>query len=95
MLSSVKKSVLDFLNKSFDVKYTKRSKIVAAIIGVLTLLFVIFSVGQFISQEFKSKWILLGFSLIFPFFVSTHITSGKIENLLSTRCHSRGFVVNR
>ena len=78
MLSSVKKSVLDFLNKNFDVKYTKRSKIVAAIIGVLTLLFVIFSVGQFISQEFKSKWILLGFSLIFPFFLFV-FTMFKIE----------------
>lgn len=66
-LSSFKNSVRDFVNKNFEITYTKRSKIIGAVIGFITLLAVILSVGQFTKQEFASKWILLAFALICPF----------------------------
>jgi len=64
---SAKEFIKKFLKNNFELSYTKRSKIIGLIIGMLTLLGVVLSVEQFTSQEFSSKWWLLAFVLICPF----------------------------
>jgi len=75
-LSSFKQSVRDFLYNTFEVTSTKRSKIIGAVIGVITLLAVVLSVHEFTSQDFSSKWLLLAVALICPFilFLTTAFT---------------------
>ncbi len=63
----VKNLVISFFKKNFEITSTKRSKITGTVICLATLLAVILSVGEFTSQEFRGKWLLLGFALIAPF----------------------------
>ena len=64
---SVRDKFFVFLNKNFEMTATKRSKIAGLIVGALTLIFVIFNVEAFTSQEFMEKWLLLAFVLCCPF----------------------------
>lgn len=63
----LKPIIVDFLKNNFEVKSTKRSKIVGLIIAFISLLGVVLSVTKYTSQEFSKKWLVLAFSLICPF----------------------------
>ena len=63
----LKEKLPEFLNNTFEVTSGKRAKIAGAVVFVITLLFVIFSVNSYISQQFRAKWILLAFCLAVPF----------------------------
>lgn len=56
-----------FLEKNFEIRTAKRSKIVGTVICFITLIAVILDVGAYTSQEFASKWLLLAFALLCPF----------------------------
>lgn len=60
----------EFFKQNIEIKATKRSKFLGAVIGGASLLGVILSVNQFTSQVFHSKWILLAFALFCPFLLA-------------------------
>ncbi len=66
-LQELKKAFLIFLNNTFEVKSSKRSKTIGIVIMAVTLLWVVLSVNTYISQEFAGKWWLLSFALFCPF----------------------------
>jgi len=66
-----------FISENFEITSNKRSKITGSVIGAAALLFVLFSVNQFTSQEFTAKWLLLAFALICPFVLAA-VTAFKI-----------------
>lgn len=75
------------LNRNFYITSTKRSKIAGMILGAVTLIFVIFNVDEFTSQEFKTKWLLLAFVLCCPFilgFFAAYTIGIKKEKLNKT-----------
>lgn len=69
-LSNLKNKILAFSGKNFEITNSKKSKIMGAVVGALTLGFVLLSVNQFTSQEFSAKWILLAFALFCPFILA-------------------------
>lgn len=69
-LSNFKNKMLKFLGKNFEITNSKKSKILGAIVGALTLGLVLISVNKFTAQEFTAKWILLAFALICPFILA-------------------------
>ncbi len=66
-LTLIKQWFLRFLNNSFEVTSTKRSKIAGLVIGSVTLALVIIFVKTFTVQTFSEKWLLLAFALLCPF----------------------------
>lgn len=58
-----------FIRENFEIKSSKRSKIIGAVICAVTLIAVILNVNAYTSQEFASKWLLLAFALMCPFFL--------------------------
>lgn len=57
----------EFLGKNFEIRTSKRSKIVGSVVCFITLIAVILDVGAYTSQDFASKWLLLAFALLCPF----------------------------
>ena len=52
VLNFFKNILPSFLAKNFEISSTKRSKFIGAVIGAATLLLVVFSVKNYIIQEF-------------------------------------------
>ncbi len=77
VVNFIKNVLPKFFIENFEITSTKRSKITGTIIGVITLAFVVFSVNEFTSQEFKAKWLLLAFALICPFILAA-VTAFRI-----------------
>lgn len=69
-LNFIRKTLPRFLEDNFEITSTKCSKIVAAVIGGITLLSVILLVNEFTILENISKWILLAVALICPFILA-------------------------
>lgn len=63
----LKSKLIEFFANNFEIRSTKRSKVIGIIILCATLLWVVLSVNTYISQEFASKWILLAATLLCPF----------------------------
>lgn len=59
---------------SMDIYSTKKSRFTGIIISAALLLTVILDNNAFISQEFRMKWVLLAFCLLFPFAIGALIT---------------------
>ena len=59
---------------SMDIYSTKKSRLTGIIISAALLLTVILDNNAFISQEFRMKWVLLAFCLLFPFAIGALIT---------------------
>lgn len=79
--SFIKQTLPRFLSENLEMKTSNKYRIIGCAVGSITLLAVIFLVGQFTSQEFASKWVLLAFALICPFvlaFVTAY--NFKIKN---------------
>lgn len=73
--------IKNFFINNFKITSTKKSKITGSIITAVLLLFVVFESGKFITLEFSTKWLLLGFALIAPFIIGAFIAfSIKIKN---------------
>ena len=75
------KIIKEFFKSNFEVSYTKRSKIVGAIVSAILTFIVILDNKAYTSLETYSKWILLGFCLVFPSIIGALITyTIKIKN---------------
>ncbi len=75
------KIIKEFFQSNFEVSYTKRSKIVGAIVSAVLTFIVILDNKAYTSLETYSKWILLGFCLVFPSIIGALITyTIKIKN---------------
>ena len=73
--------IKNFFINNFKITSTKKSKITGSVITAVLLLFVVFESGKFITLEFSTKWLLLGFALIAPFIIGAFIAfSIKIKN---------------
>lgn len=87
ILSFFKEILPSFFRENFEITSSKGLRIAGAGVGVTTLLAVILLVGQFTSQEFASKWILLAFALICPFILTfftaynIRITNDKLDKI--------------
>lgn len=57
----------EFFKNNFEIRSSKRSKIVGIILLAVSLLFVLLSIKTFVIQQFAGKWFLLAFALICPF----------------------------
>lgn len=62
-----KEKLPSFFKDNFKITHTKRSRTVGIIIAVVTLIFVLFSIKQFVSLEIGAKWWLLATALMCPF----------------------------
>ncbi|MBR7132602.1 MAG: sulfatase-like hydrolase/transferase [Clostridia bacterium] len=62
----LKENVPRFLRNNFEIISTKRSKIIGAVIFIITLLMVVIFSGAFTSQAFSTRWVLLAFALSCP-----------------------------
>ncbi|HBJ10847.1 MAG TPA: hypothetical protein DDY61_03945 [Ruminococcaceae bacterium] len=70
-----------FFKTNFEITSTKRSKIVGAVICVVTLIAIILDVNAYTSQDFSAKWILLAATLLCPFILGlTAAYTVKIKN---------------
>ena len=75
--------IKEFFVNNFEVSYTKRSKIIGAIVSAILTLVVIFDHKAFINLETSAKWILLSLALILPSIIGVAITyTIKIKNNL-------------
>lgn len=93
LLTAFKQNVRDFINKNFEITCTLRSKIIGAVIGAVTLLLVVFSVGEFTSQDFSSKWLLLAVNLVFPFILAVAAAFNvKFKNALFDKIQHFAFL---
>ena len=73
--------IKEFFKDNFEVSYTKRSKIVGAIVSAILTLVVILDHKAFTSLETSAKWILLSFCLVLPSIIGAIITyTIKIKN---------------
>lgn len=70
-----------FFKTNFEITSTKRSKIVGAVICVVTLIAIILDANAYTSQDFSAKWILLAATLLCPFILGlTAAYTVKIKN---------------
>lgn len=75
--------IKEFFVNNFEVSYTKRSKIIGAIVSAILTLVVIFDHKAFTNLETSAKWILLSLALILPSIIGVAITyTIKIKNNL-------------
>ncbi len=72
-----------FLSDTFEITYTKTSKIIGIIICLLSLLLVVLSVNTYSTLDYSIRWILLSVDLALPFLLAlTTIFTIKIKNSL-------------
>ena len=73
--------IKNFFSSNFETSYTKRSKIIGALVSAILTLIVILDHKAYTSLETRAKWILLGFCLVFPSVIGALITyTIKIKN---------------
>lgn len=69
-LSVFVRKTREIIDKNFDVYATKRSRIIGFAVCLATLLFVVFSIKEYTSQEFLGKWLLLMVTAMCPFILA-------------------------
>ncbi len=70
-----------FFNNTFEITYTKKSKITGTVICLLSLLLVILSVKTYSTVDPSVRWLLLGVDLALPFVLAFSIIfTVKIKN---------------
>ncbi len=74
----ISKIVFCFLKENIEITSTKKSKIVAAILGGALLVVTLVDVTAYTSLDFKAKWLLLAFTLLMPFILAA-ITAYTIK----------------
>ncbi len=74
-------TLIKFIKDTFEVTSTKKSKITGMIFTVILMIAVVADSKQFISLDFRQKWLLLAVALFLPFVVGLSIAySIKIKN---------------
>ncbi len=74
-------TLIKFIKNTFEVTSTKKSKITGMIFTVILMIAVVADSKQFISLDFRQKWLLLAVALFLPFVVGLSIAySIKIKN---------------
>jgi len=66
-------NIIPFLDKNFEISYTKRSRITAFIFTAVLLITTIIDHSAFTKLETESKWLLLGIALTLPFIIGAFI----------------------
>lgn len=80
------RKVCKYVKDNFEIISTKRSRITGAITTVILILAVVLDSKMFISQEYKQKWLLLAFALVFPCCIGAVITfTVKVRNEILKR----------
>jgi phosphoglycerol transferase MdoB-like AlkP superfamily enzyme len=64
------KKIPNFFNNTFEIKYSKASKITGTVLCLLSLLLVVLSVNTYTSLKYSVRWILLGTDLALPFLLA-------------------------
>ena len=81
MTSKILSIIKNFFINTFEIKSTKRSKIVGSSIAGVLLLAVVFFNNQFTSLDNRYKWLLFAFALIAPLIIGVYIAfTVKIKN---------------
>ncbi|MBR0466700.1 MAG: sulfatase-like hydrolase/transferase [Clostridia bacterium] len=77
---------VSYVDNSFEVTSTKTSKLIGVITSFVLMFAVIFLHKQYTEQEFATKWLLLAFSMLFPFLIGAVIAyTVKITNDIISR----------
>lgn len=77
------KKVPSFFKDNFSITSTKASRITGAVVAAVLMLLVILDYKAFTTQEYKQKWLLLSFCLVFPMVIGAVITfTLKIKNAI-------------
>ncbi len=77
-----------FLNNTFEVSYTKASKITGSVLCIVTLICVILNIGAFSELSNSSRWMLMAIDLFLPFAIAlaviftVRLRSEKIRKIL-------------
>ncbi len=75
--------IKEFITDNFEVSYTKRSKIIGALVSAILTIIVIFDHKAYTNLETSAKWILLSFCLVFPSIIGAIITyTIRIKNAI-------------
>ena len=79
-------SLPNFLKNTFEIKYSKASKITGSILCIVALLFVVLSVNTYKTLDFSVRWLLLAIDLALPFILGlSTIFTIKIKNDLANK----------
>ncbi len=73
----------DFLKNTFEITYSKVSKITGSVLCLLSLILVILSIDTYSSLEYSVRWLLMATDLALPFFIAlATIYTVRIKNSL-------------
>lgn len=87
------KSLPNFFKNTFEIKYSKASKITGSIICFLSLLLVVFSVNTYNTLVYSVRWLLLAIDLALPFLISAvTIFTVRIKNDLFNKIWQMIFI---
>ncbi len=74
-------TLITFLKNTFKFEYTKKSKIVGALIGSVLMVAVVFLQNSFLQEEYSQKWLLFAAALFLPIIIALLIAYKiKIKN---------------
>ena len=59
-----------FLNKTFEVSYTKTSKITGSVLCLICIIGVILNINAFLKLSISSRWVLMALDMFLPFAIA-------------------------
>ena len=75
------KTVKEFFKNTFEINYSKKSKITGSVLCILSLILVVLSVNTYSSLKYSVRWILLAVDLALPFLIALAVIyTVKIKN---------------
>ena len=75
--------IISFFKNSFEITSSKRSRIIGAVTAGVLMLLVILDYKAFVTQEYKQKWLLMSFCLVFPMVIGAVIAFNlKVNNVI-------------
>ena len=85
-------SLPNFLKNTFEIKYSKASKITGSVLCLVALLLVVFSVNTYQTLSFSVRWLLLAIDLALPFILGLSVIfTIKLKNDLTNKIWQFGF----
>ena len=79
-------SLPNFLKNTFEIKYSKASKITGSVLCLVALLLVVFSVNTYQTLSFSVRWLLLAIDLALPFILGLSVIfTIKLKNNLTNK----------
>ena len=79
-------SLPNFLKNTFEIKYSKASKITGSVLCLVALLLVVFSVNTYQTLSFSVRWLLLAIDLALPFILGLSVIfTIKLKNDLTNK----------